>query len=271
MNRQFRLEPVCRHRVLLAGRHRKEAIMIEHEIAIPTKAGEVETFICHPERGGSWPAIIFYMDAPGIREELRDMVRRLATVGYYVILPNLYYRHGPGTVLDMSALAADSPERQRMFDLMTSLSSRMIMEDTESRLAVLDRQPEVRRGPFGCVGYCMSGPFVFTAAGTFPERFAAAASIYGVNLLTDAPRSPHLLAPRIKGEIYFACAETDHWAPLPMVEALRAYLAETGIEHEVEIYPEAEHGFAFPQRAAYRKAAAERHWERLFALFRRKL
>jgi carboxymethylenebutenolidase len=245
--------------------------MIEHEIAIPTADGEVETFICRPERGGPSPAIIFYMDAPGIREELRDMVRRLATVGYYVILPNLYYRHGPGTVLDTSALTPDSPGRKRMFDLMTSLTSAMIMADTEALLAFLDRQPEVRQGLLGCVGYCMSGPFAFAAAGTYPARFAAAASIYGVNLLTGGPNSPHLLASRITGEIYFACAETDHWAPLPMVEALRTHLAETGIEHEVEIYPGSEHGFAFPQRAVYRKAAAERHWERLFALFRRKL
>jgi carboxymethylenebutenolidase len=245
--------------------------MIEQEIAIPTKAGEVDSFICHPERGGPWPAIIFYMDAPGMREELRDMARRLATVGYYVLLPNLYYRHGPGTVLDASALTTDSPERKRMFELMDSLTNAMLIEDTEALLAFLDRQPAARPGRIGCVGYCMSGPFAFTAAGTFPERIAAAASIYGVKLLTDAPDSPHLLAPRIKGEIYFGCAETDPWAPLPMVEDLRAKLDEAGIDFEVEIYPDAAHGFAFPQRAAYRKAAAERHWERLFALFRRRL
>jgi carboxymethylenebutenolidase len=249
----------------------EEAAMIEQEIAIPTKAGEVDSFICHPERGGPWPAIIFYMDAPGIREELRDMARRLATVGYYVLLPNLYYRHGPGTVLDVSALTADSPERKRMFDLMSSLTNAMIVEDTEALLTFIDGQAAARPGPLGCVGYCMSGPFAFTVAGTFPDRFAASASMYGVKLLSDAPDSPHLLAAKITGEIYFGCAETDHWAPLPMVEALRASLEAAGTDFEVEIYPEAEHGFAFPQRAAYRKAAAERHWERLFALFHRKL
>jgi carboxymethylenebutenolidase len=245
--------------------------MIEQQIVIPTKAGETETFICHPERGGPWPVILFLMDAPGIREELHDMVRRLATVGYYVVLPNLYYRHGPGTVLDTSALTPDSSERQRMFDLMTSLSNRMVMEDIEALLAFTDKQPAARPGPVGCVGYCMSGPFAFTAAGTFPARIAAAASIYGVRLLVDAHDSPHLLAKNIKGEMYFACAETDSYAPMTMVEALKTYLGETGIDFEVEIYPATSHGFAFPQRAVYAKAAAERHWERLFALFRRRL
>ena len=100
---------------------------------------------------------------------------------------------------------------------------------------------------------------------------ATAASFHGGRLVTEAPDSPHLLASRIKGEMYFACAETDHWAPLPMVEALRAHLETTGIDFEVEIYGDSSHGFAFPQRAVYKKEAAERHWERLFALFRRRL
>ena len=92
--------------------------MIEQEIAIPTKDGAVDTFICHPERGGPFPVILFLMDAPGMREELRDMARRFATVGYYVLLPNLYYRHGAGMVVDTSALTPDSPERARMFQMM---------------------------------------------------------------------------------------------------------------------------------------------------------
>jgi len=68
--------------------------MIERQIDIPAKDGRITTFIVHPERDGPHPVLLFYMDAPGIREELRDMARRFATVGYYVMLPNLYYRAG---------------------------------------------------------------------------------------------------------------------------------------------------------------------------------
>jgi carboxymethylenebutenolidase len=245
--------------------------MIEKQIDLPTKAGTMDTFICHPERRGPWPAIIFYMDAPGIREELRDMVRRLATVGYCVLLPNLYYRAGRGTTLDTSALSEGSPERQRMWDLLKSLTNELVAEDTAAMLAFIDRQSEARQGPLGCVGYCMSGPFVFTAAGRFPERFAATASIYGAGLMTDLPDSPHLLVPKIKGEIYFACAEIDKYAPLPLIAELKRVLEKADVKAEVEIFPGAEHGFAFPQRYCYHKAAAETHWERLFDLFRRRL
>ena len=63
--------------------------MIEQILDIQTPSGSMTTFIAHPEREAPHPVILFFMDAPGIREELRDMVRRLASVGYYVMLPNL--------------------------------------------------------------------------------------------------------------------------------------------------------------------------------------
>lgn len=199
------------------------------------------------------------------------MARRLATVGYCVLLPNLYYRAGPGTTLDASALSEGTPERERMWSLMKSLSDELVAEDTRALLAFIDRQSEARKGALGCVGYCMSGPFAVTVAGRFPDRFAAAASIYGAGLLTDRPDSPHLLVPRIKGEIYFACAETDKYAPLPLIAQLKRELERAGTKFEVEIFPGTEHGFAFPQRYCYHKAAAETHWERLFDLFGRRL
>lgn len=245
--------------------------MIEKQVDVPTASAAMDTFLCHPERHGPWPGVFFFMDAPGIREELRDMARRLATAGYFVALPNLYYRAGSGTTLDQSALSEGTPERKRMWDLLKSLSNERVAEDTAALLRFIDRQSEVRKGPLGIVGYCMSGPFVLTAAGRFPERFAATASIYGAGLLTDRPDSPHLLAPRITGEIYFACAEIDKYAPLPLIAELRQVLERAGTNFEIEIFPGAEHGFAFPERHCYDKTAAERHWERLFALFRRRL
>ena len=118
----------------------------------------------------------------------------------------------------------------------------------------------------------MSGPFVFAAAAAYPERFAATASIYGAGLLTEGPDSPHLSAEKIAGEIYFACAEIDRYAPKPQIDALEKHLAATDVKHRIEWYPGVEHGFAFPQREGiYDKPAAERHWERLFDLFARNL
>jgi carboxymethylenebutenolidase len=244
--------------------------MIEQTVEIPTKDGACTTFIVHPEREGPHPIVLFFMDAPAIREELRDMARRIGAVGYYVMLPNLYYRRGVMELKDLPPLE-EQAARARMFDLMGSISIPLIMDDTDALLDFADRDPAASPGKAGAIGYCMSGQYAINAAARHPERIACAASLYGVQLVTDQPDSPHLAARKADAELYFACAETDHWAPLEMVEALDASLKDGGVNAEVEVYPGVEHGFAFPQRAVYDKPAAERHWERLFALFRRNL
>src|SRR5215475_13352875 len=124
--------------------------MIDQQVEIPTRDGKTTTFITHPERGAPFPVIIFYMDAPAIREELRDMARRLATSGYYVMLPNLYYRSG---VMELGPINPDpeSPERKRMVALMNSINIPLVMEDTQALLAYADH--------VGARGYCMSGRY----------------------------------------------------------------------------------------------------------------
>src|SRR5262245_45867058 len=102
--------------------------MIEAEVDIKTRAGEMNAFLTHPEEGGPFPAVFFYMDAPGKREELHDMARRIATVGYYVVLPNLYYRQ----VREFAVLNRDEAEMKRMYELMSSLTNTLVVEDTES-------------------------------------------------------------------------------------------------------------------------------------------
>jgi carboxymethylenebutenolidase len=244
--------------------------MIEQTVEIPTRDGAVTTFIVHPERDGPYPLILFYMDAPAIREELRDMARRIACAGYYVMLPNLYYRKGVLELADLPPLP-EAEARARMFELMGSINIPMVMDDTDALLDFAGRDAACSPGKAGAIGYCMSGQYAINAATRHPERFACAASLYGVQLVTDRPDSPHLAPRKTGAELYFACAEHDSYAPLEMVEALDASLRDSNANAEVELYPGAHHGFAFPQRAVYDKPAAERHWERLFALFRRNL
>jgi carboxymethylenebutenolidase len=170
-------------------------------------------------------------------------------------------------------MVRDEEGFKRMFAMMDHLSIDLVMRDTQAMLDFVDRQKAAKADSIGTVGYCMSGPYVFAAAGRFPERVKCAASIYGVRLFTDAADSPHLLADKVKGELYFGCAETDKYAPKEMIDKLEAHLKGTpGLRSRVEWYMGVEHGFAFPLRAGiFNKPAAERHWERLFALFKRNL
>lgn len=242
--------------------------MIEQDVEIRTADGAMNTFVTHPEEGGPFPVVLFYMDAPGKREELHDMARRIATTGYCVLLPNLYYRK-----TREFRMVRDEEGFKRMFAMMEHLSTGAILRDTQALLAWVDAYPQAHAASIGALGYCMSGPYVFAAAANFPQRIQCAASLYGVRLATDDPDSPHLLADKVRGELYFGCAETDKYAPKEMIDRLEAHLKTVpGLRARVEWYPGTEHGFAFPLREGiFNKPAAERHWERLFALFRRNL
>jgi carboxymethylenebutenolidase len=241
--------------------------MIEQNLDIQTADGLMNTFITHPEEGGPFPVVFFYMDAPGKREELHDMARRIATVGYYVVLPNLYYRQ-----TREFRFVRDDAGLKAMFKMMGHLSNGLIVQDTQAMLDFVDRDDQADSDRLGAVGYCMSGPFVVAAAGSYPDRLRCAASIYGVGLFNDKDDSPHLFADQIKAELYFACAEIDKYAPREVIEQLDAHLKNSGVNYRLEWFPGTEHGFAFPERAgAYHKASAERHWERLFALFERNI
>jgi carboxymethylenebutenolidase len=241
--------------------------MIERQILINTKDGQMNTFICHPERANPHPVILLYMDAPGIREELRDMARRLGTAGYYVMLPNLYYR---SAVEDMGPFIGDAhlANRQRIMSFIGTIDIPKVMSDTDALIDFAEHDPAASKGAMGAVGYCMSGRYAINAAVEYPDRVRAAASIYGVGLVTDQSDSPHLAPRKTDAKLYFACAQTDQYAPQEMIDSLIAELDARKANAEVEMYPGTHHGFAFPQRPVYDKPSAERHWERLFSLFK---
>lgn len=241
--------------------------MIEATLDITTKDGAMETFVCHPERGGPYPAIFVMMDAPGIREELRDMARRLASVGYYVLLPNLYHRAGRDTMFGGDVLEDGSPDHTAMRAIRTKMSIPPVMEDMATMIAYVDGQGMAKAGAIGCHGYCMSGPYALAAAARYPDRVKAAASFYGTWLVNEVEESPHLTFAQVRGELYISCAEFDHVAPLDMVDELRRHFVAAGSPGEIEVQGGVHHGFAFPNRKTYDRAAAERHWERLFALY----
>jgi carboxymethylenebutenolidase len=244
--------------------------MIEETLDIETRDGPMETFICRPDRG-THPTVFMLMDAPGIRDELRDMASRLATVGYAVLLPNLYYRAGRDTFFGPDVLTKGSDDHTRMRAIRTKMTIPPVMNDVADMLAYVDARDDMTSDRVGVHGYCMSGPYALAAAARYPERVAAASSFYGTWLVSDAEESPHLTLEQGDAERYIACAEIDELAPMPMVDELQELFEAAGSPGELEVYAGVHHGFAFPSRRIYDRDAAERHWERLIALYRRNL
>lgn len=241
--------------------------MIEKEVAIPTKYGTQPAFAVCPSEPGMYAPVILFMDAPGIREELRNMARRIARAGYYCLLPDLYYRLG--------TLRFDVPRRNEAMSVlirgaMASLSNADVLDDTYGMLGFLDAQEQAAPGPVGAIGHCMSGPFVVNAAARLP-RIAAVAALYGVNMVTDKPDSPHLLADNIQGEVYAAFAEIDPAVPANVVPTFRDAMEKANVAARVDVVPGTHHGFCFAARNDYHPHAAEAVWEDIMAMFMRRL
>jgi carboxymethylenebutenolidase len=231
--------------------------MIEQFIDITTadstSGKPMVTFVAHPDSGGPHPLVLFFMDAPGMREEIRDMARRL------------YYRE----VSEYNVF--DTGDRDRMFELMSGLSNNMVVSDSQALIAHAEADPAARTERVGAVGYCMSGPFAVYLLGQLPGQVVAGASFHGVRLVADTDDSPHLQLANASGEVYVGAAEIDSYAPPEMIEAFEAARVEAGCAGRTEWYPGTEHGFAFRERPLYDKSASERHWERLHDLFDRNL
>jgi len=237
------------------------------QVAIPTPDGDARAYFFLPDGAGPWPAVIFYMDGPAIRPALFQMCERLAGAGYAVVLPDMFWRAGPYEPIDIKAVFGDEAARREIFGkLMASTDPERAMRDTGAVLAWLATRPEVKGEKVGCTGYCMGAGLALRAAGTYPERIAAAAGFHGGRLATDAPDSPHLLAPRIAARVYVGGADEDAGFPPDQADRLREALDAAGVENTIEIYAGARHGYAPPDMPVYNEAAAERHWRALLSL-----
>ncbi len=252
--------------------------MRERIAAVATLDGSMETFIVHPEQDGPFAAIVLYMDVWGIREELYDIARRIATVGYYCAVPALYdrlgrvrheFRDANNRMISLHALP--EADRQRVAAPLSRLSDTMVAADTGALLDYFDKDETVKPGAMGSAGYCMGGRHVMTVAAAFPDRFRASAGLHPTSLISDRPDSPHLVADRLRGEFYCGFAETDAYASLPMILELDALLAQCPVRYRREIHAGAVHGYALPDRDIHHKQAANRDWELMFAMYRRQL
>ncbi|MCB4801451.1 dienelactone hydrolase family protein [Methylobacterium brachiatum] len=214
--------------------------MPNQQVTIRTRDGDCPSHVVLPASGGPWPAVIFYMDAGGIRPAMLNMAQQLADAGYIVLLPDLFYRYGPyGPFVPEEVFVGDF--RAVLGPLMATTGSLTAAEDAEAMLAYLDTRDDVRGREVGVVGFCMGGGMALVTAGTYPDRFAAAASFHGGNLATDAPTSPHLFAPRLKAEVYIGAAENDGSYPSAMAERLQRSLTEADVRYTSQTYSAA-HG-----------------------------
>ncbi|MFD8569442.1 dienelactone hydrolase family protein [Streptomyces sp. NPDC059639] len=246
--------------------------MFTKTLLIPTPDGTADAFAAFPDHGGPHPGVLLYMDAFGLRPELEQKARELASHGYYVLVPNVFYRETPSPVVELPEYIDDAGRPalfERLWPMIQAHTAERALRDADAYLAFLAGQAEVGGGPVAAVGYCMGVALALRTAAAHPDRVAAVAGFHPAALVTDAPDSPHHGFSAITGEIHLGLAEGD-MTPESLATLDRA-LTTAGRTASTEIYPGTVHGFTMSDTSAFHAEGAQRHWERLLPLLERKL
>ena len=240
---------------------------MEAEIEIRMSDGTADGVLYRAEDGRRQPGVIHLTDIGGIRPSHRDMARRLAALGYTVLMPNVFYRTGRPPVLDLPAGAGDEQRTKRIAELRAPLTPDAMERDVSAYVDFLAADRSVGEGAMGVVGYCFAGAMAVRTVAARPGRVAAAASFHGGGLFTDTPASPHLVLPRISARLYFGHAVQDRSMPEEAINKLDRALEAWGGRYESEIYQGAYHGWTVPDSPVYNRPQAERAFQKLTELF----
>ncbi|MFF5362885.1 dienelactone hydrolase family protein [Streptomyces scabiei] len=236
-------------------------------LQIPTADGQAEAFAAFPDRGGQHPGVLMYADGFGIRPVLREMARELAGHGYYVLVPHLFYRHGPAPVVELPAHIGEDVRpaiSARLMPLIEAHTAERALSDADAYLRFLAVRPEVSAGPVAVTGYCIGGLLAMRTAAAHPDRIAAVAAFHGP-VGVDGPD----LFSKLTAQVYLGHAEGD-MTPEALGELNQA-LDAAGVSYTSEIYPGTVHGFTMSDTDAYNASGLKRHWDQLLPLLDRTL
>ncbi|MGN9762003.1 dienelactone hydrolase family protein [Streptomyces sp. SD31] len=241
-------------------------------LQIPTPDGQADAFAAFPDGGERHPGVLLYTDAFGVRPELEERARELAGHGYYVLVPNLYYRHGPAPVAELPEHIGEEIRPAVIAQLMPLLqehTTERILRDADAYLTFLTTRPEVGTGPVAVMGYCIGGALAMRTATAHPDQVAAVAGFHPGFLVTDAPDSPHRLLSELTAEVHLGLSEND--MPPEALSELNQALDAADVRYACEIYPGTVHGFTMSDTDAFSASGLKRHWDRLLSLLDRTL
>ncbi|MCC5477331.1 dienelactone hydrolase family protein [Streptomyces sp. NPDC059680] len=239
-------------------------------LQIPTPDGRADAFAAFPDGGGRHPGVLMYPDAFGIRPVLREMACELAGHGYYVLVPNFFYRHGPAPLFELPEYIGGDVRRAliaRLMPLIEAHTAERALRDADAYLGFLTSRPEVAAGPVAVTGYCFGGLLAMRTAAAHPGQVAAVAEFHGP-VGADGPEM-HRLVSELTAEVHLGHAETD-MTPEALGELNQA-LDAAGVSYTSEIYPGTVHGFTMSDTDAFDPDALQRHWDRLLPLLGRTL
>ena len=235
--------------------------LVAGEVKVPAQGGEMPAYRAMPASGSKFPLILVVQEIFGVHEHIRDVCRRLASLGYYAIAPELYARQGDASkVADIDTL---------MSTIVKKVPDVQVMSDLDAAIAYAKSTGSADTSRVGITGFCWGGRIVLMYA-AHNLQLKAAVAWYGP---TARPYHPgDKTAIEVAGHVNAATlglyGGADQGIPADTVEKEFAAIRAGGNRNaQFHIYPDTPHAFFADYRPSYRKAAAEDGWQRAVAWF----
>jgi carboxymethylenebutenolidase len=219
------------------------------------------------------------MDAIGLRPRIGEMTDEIASWGYLVLAPNVFYRDGSAAELAPTVDLRDPEARASFFatsnvgQYIANLTPERAAADTAAyveRLQGLLAEAGAGGARLGATGYCMGARLATRAAGQFPGTVVAVGGFHGGGLVTDDPQSPHTTLTGA-AEYVYGHADNDRSMTPENAADLEKALQAVGATYTTAIYPDAPHGYTMSDTSSWHEPSYQRHLTELEALFERRL
>lgn len=181
-------------------------------------------FACPDGDEGPRPAVLIIHEIFGLTPEIRRVADRMADHGYAALVPDLYHRRASKFLCVVQTMRAFQRGSGDAF------------VDLEAASEWLSQRPGVVGDRVGVMGFCMGGGFALLMAARRP--FKVAGAWYG-----EVPKEPEPLRGSCPVVASFGARDRPFRGH---GERLERHLQVLGVEHDVKVYPEAGHAFAFP-------------------------
>lgn len=205
--------------------------------------------------------VLFFPDAFGPRPVAFDVAKDLASEGWRVLMLDQFYDHIPYEPLTPKSLFEGGPERDRLMQMVMSVTMEKADQDVASMIALAEARSDPGV-PFAAVGYCMGGRYALAAVTASP-RIKFAGAFHASRIAPAEGDSPHLRFTGVKGRIYIGVAGIDPTFGAEEHGRLAQALREADTDHVIETYHGVGHGWVYPDLSIYDEAAANKHMARI--------
>jgi carboxymethylenebutenolidase len=232
------------------------------EVKIPVKDGTIPAYHAMPKGSGPFPVVLVVQEIFGVHEHIKDICRRFAKLGYLAVAPELYARQG-----DVSKLE----DFQEILKIVQKVPDAQVMSDLDASVAWAKGTGKGNTEKLGVTGFCWGGRIVWLYSAHNP-KLKAGVAWYGrlVGQSTELqPKYPVDLAADLNAPVLGLYGGADTGIPVSAVEKMREAIKAAKKPSEIELYPDAPHGFHADYRPSYRKDRAEDGWKKLLDWFKK--